>query len=105
MARATRIGPPGRSGRAEDPTEKWGRKNRQPNSARKNGLYTRKCESARTGRIGQDSLKLARSLMRDKTWTRHAIAGKIGVSHMTLFRELRRAQLEQPDGDGVECLT
>ena len=49
------------------------------------------------GRIGgrrrvmtDDDLKLARSLIKDKAWTRVAIAAKIGVSHMTLFRELKQ---------------
>ena len=39
-----------------------------------------------------DDLKLARSLIKDKAWTRIAIAAKIGVSHMTLYRELKRGR-------------
>lgn len=49
------------------------------------------------GRIGggrrkltADDLKLARTLMQDKSWTRDAIAARLKVSHMTIYRELRR---------------
>ena len=54
------------------------------------------------GRIGgrrrvmaDEDLKLARSLIKDKAWTRIAIAAKIGVSHMTLYRELKRAESDK----------
>ena len=50
------------------------------------------------GRIGgrrrvmtAEDLKLARTLITDPSWTRDAIASKIGVSHMTIYRELKRA--------------
>ena len=50
------------------------------------------------GRVGgrrrvmtAEDLKLARTLISDPTWTRHAIAAKIGVSHMTIYRELKRS--------------
>jgi DNA invertase Pin-like site-specific DNA recombinase len=50
------------------------------------------------GRIGgrrrvmtAEDLKLARALIADPSWTRDAIASKIGVSHMTIYRELKRA--------------
>jgi IS30 family transposase len=38
-----------------------------------------------------EDLKLARTLIADPSWTRDAIASKIGVSHMTIYRELKRA--------------
>jgi IS30 family transposase len=38
-----------------------------------------------------EDLKLARALIADPSWTRDAIASKIGVSHMTIYRELKRA--------------
>jgi DNA invertase Pin-like site-specific DNA recombinase len=50
------------------------------------------------GRIGgrrrvmtDDDLKVARTLMQDHEWTRDAIAGRLGVSHMTIYRELKGA--------------
>jgi DNA invertase Pin-like site-specific DNA recombinase len=50
------------------------------------------------GRIGgrrrvmsAEDLKLARTLIADPSWTRDAIASKIDVSHMTIYRELKRA--------------
>ena len=50
------------------------------------------------GRVGgrrrlmtTEDLKLARTLIADPSWTRDAIAAKIGVSHMTVYRELKRA--------------
>jgi IS30 family transposase len=36
-------------------------------------------------------VKLARNLIADPSWTRDAIASKIGVSHMTIYREFKRA--------------
>ena len=35
--------------------------------------------------------KLVRTLQRDPEWTRDAIAARLGVSHMTVYRELKRA--------------
>jgi DNA invertase Pin-like site-specific DNA recombinase len=50
------------------------------------------------GRIGgrrrvmtAEDVKLARTLIADRSWTRQAIAARIGVSHMTVYRELKRA--------------
>jgi DNA invertase Pin-like site-specific DNA recombinase len=40
-------------------------------------------------------LKLARTLITDPSWTRDAIAAKIGVSHMTIYRELMRAGISK----------
>lgn len=49
------------------------------------------------GRIGgrrrimtAEDVKLALTLVADPTWTRDAIAARIGVSHMTVYRELKR---------------
>jgi DNA invertase Pin-like site-specific DNA recombinase len=43
-------------------------------------------------------LKFARSLMRDKTehWTWPAAAARLGVSHMTLWRGMKRDQVHLP---------
>jgi hypothetical protein len=38
---------------------------------------------------------LARTLVTDSSWTRDAIAAKIGVSHMTIYRELKRAGISK----------
>ena len=39
----------------------------------------------------REVLKLARALIADPSWTRDAIAAEIGVSHVTVYRELERA--------------
>ena len=46
----------------------------------------------RPRKLTDADMKLARSLMKDKTagWTRPAIATRLGVSHMTLWRALKR---------------
>src|SRR5262245_58005533 len=59
------------------------------------------------GRIGgrrrvmsAEDLKLARTLIADPAWTRNAIAARIGVSHMTVFRELKRAGVSARGSQG-----
>jgi DNA invertase Pin-like site-specific DNA recombinase len=54
------------------------------------------------GRVGgrrrvmtDDDLKLARTLIGDGSWTRDAIAARLGVSHMTVWRELKRAGISK----------
>ena len=49
----------------------------------------------RPRKLSDADLKLARSLLKDKSanWTRPAIAARLGVSHMTLWRALNREPL------------
>jgi DNA invertase Pin-like site-specific DNA recombinase len=50
----------------------------------------------RPRKLGDDDLKLARSLLKDKSagWTRPAVAARLGVSHMTLWRAMKREPAE-----------
>ena len=50
----------------------------------------------RPRKLTDADLKLARSLMRDKSeqWTRPAVAARLGVSPMTLWRAMRREPVE-----------
>jgi len=60
----------------------------------KAGLAAARVEGRVGGRrrvMTAEDLKLARTLIADPSWTRDAIAAKIGVSHMTVYRELKRA--------------
>ena len=49
----------------------------------------------RPRKLSDADLKLARSLLKDKSagWTRPAVAARLGVSHMTLWRALNREQV------------
>jgi len=70
--------------------------------AEKNGAEEAPSHPARLFPLVQAGAQesLARSLFRDKIWTRHAIAPRIGVSH-TLFRELRRNQPKKSIERGI----
>jgi DNA invertase Pin-like site-specific DNA recombinase len=52
----------------------------------------------RPRKLTDADLKFARSLMRDKSehWTWPAVAARLGVSHMTLWRAMKRAPVELP---------
>jgi DNA invertase Pin-like site-specific DNA recombinase len=52
----------------------------------------------RPRKLTDADLKFARSLMRDESenWTWPAVATRLGVSHMTLWRAMKRAPVELP---------
>jgi DNA invertase Pin-like site-specific DNA recombinase len=52
----------------------------------------------RPRKVSDADLKFARSLMRDKSehWTWPAVAARLGVSHMTLWRAMKREPIELP---------
>lgn len=67
------------------------------------GLAAAKAEGRSGGRrrvMSTDDLKLARALMKDPEWTRDAVAAKLGVSHVTVWRELKRAEREAREQAG-----
>lgn len=64
------------------------------------GLAAARAEGRTGGRrraMTDDDLKLARTLMKDRAWTRDAVAAKLGVSHMTIYRELKRLDASNRD--------
>jgi DNA invertase Pin-like site-specific DNA recombinase len=64
------------------------------------------------GRVGgrrrvmtDNDLKLARTLKKDPEWTRDAIAARLGVSHMTVYRELKRAEVSSAKDTDNKAVT
>ncbi len=60
----------------------------------------------RPRKLAEADLKFARSLMRDKSelWTWPAVATRLGVSHMTLWRAMRRHPLQTETASSIRSL-